>query len=77
MEEVLETVTGVMDGRRQEVEISIVEPRYIEHRHFIKICPCCGLENKGTFPGHVKAGIQYGESVKSLIAYMSIYQYIS
>jgi transposase len=72
----LETVTGVIDCRRQEVEIPVVEPRYIEHRRFVKICPCCGLENKGTFPKHIKAGIQYGKSVKSLIAYLSIYQYI-
>ena len=34
------------------------------------------MEDKGSFPIDVKAPIQYGESVKSLITYMSIYQYI-
>lgn len=73
----LQDVSGVIESRRQEVEIPVVEPRYIEHRRFVKTCPCCGLENRGTFPAHIKAPIQYGKSVKSLIAYLSTYQYIS
>jgi transposase len=72
----LETVPGVIDCRRQEVEIPPVQPRYIEHRRIVKQCPCCGLKNKGTFPSQVKAPIQYGSSVRSLIAYMSVYQYL-
>jgi transposase len=67
----LETVTEVMDCRRQEVEIPVVD------RRFVKICPYCGLENKGTFPNPIKAGIQYGKSVKSLMARLSIYQFLA
>ena len=37
----LASVAGRIDIRRQEVEIPIVQPRYIEHRSMVKTCPCC------------------------------------
>jgi transposase len=72
----LEAVEGALASRRQEVEIPIVAPRYIEHRSLIKICPCCGLSNAGTYPIDIKSPIQYGSSVKSLVSYLSVYQFL-
>jgi transposase len=72
----LEEVAGELVSRRQEVEIPIVEPRYIEHRSLVKVCPCCGLSNVGTYPAHIKAPVQYGSSVKSLVSYLSVYQFL-
>jgi transposase len=72
----LETVPGTLYIRRQEVEIPVVQPRCVEHRSLVKTCPCCGLANRGVFPSRVKAPIQYGSSVKSMIVYMSSYQYL-
>jgi hypothetical protein len=46
----LEAVQGEIATRRQEVEIPVVQPLYIEHQSFVKRCPCCGLKNKGAFP---------------------------
>jgi transposase len=51
--------------------------RYVEHQRIEKECPCCKTKNAGDFPPHVKAPIQYGASVKELIAYLSVYQYVS
>ena len=72
----LENVPAAMVSRRQEVEIPPVQPRYIEHRSMVKKCPCCGQANHGAYPAEVTAPVQYGSSVKSLVAYLSIYQLI-
>ncbi|MDR1882526.1 MAG: transposase [Prevotella sp.] len=61
---------------RQEVEIPPVYPRYIEHQSLTRLCPCCGLENKGDFPPDVKVSIQYGSSIQSIISYLSVCQYL-
>ncbi|MDR1896170.1 MAG: transposase [Prevotellaceae bacterium] len=61
---------------RQEVEIPPVYPRYIERQNLTGLCPCCRLENKGDFPPDVKAPIQYGSSVQSIIGYLSVFQHL-
>lgn len=43
----LDSVSATMASRRQEVEIPIIRPYYVEHRSLEKICPCCGLANRG------------------------------
>jgi hypothetical protein len=42
----------------------------------VKVCPCCGLANRGTYPDHIKGPVQYGTSVKSLVSYLSVYQFL-
>jgi transposase len=61
---------------RQEVEIPVIRPCYMEHQILAKECPCCGLKNTGDFPAGVSAPIQYGASVKALPSYLSVYQYL-
>jgi transposase len=72
----LEAITGELVSRRQTVEIPVVQPHYMEHRSLVKICPCCGQSNAGSYPEEVKAPIQYGSSVKSLVSYLSVYQFL-
>jgi transposase len=69
----------VIDSTHRQVVVDILKPLplYTEHRSYRKICPCCGADNKGVYPEAVKSPIRYGENVKSTVAYMSIYQYVS
>jgi transposase len=50
--------------------------RCVEHQIIEKECPCCKAKNAGDFPSHVKAPVQYGASVKELITYLSVYQFV-
>jgi transposase len=72
----LETVEVTDHTHHQVIDIPKPCPIYMEHRSYHKICPCCGIENRGVYPVSVKAPIQYGENVKSTVAYMSVYQYL-
>jgi transposase len=62
--------------RRQVVDIPPVKPEYTEYRSYHKVCPCCGKLNIGDYPVGVNARIQYGSNVKSIVSYMSVYQYL-
>jgi transposase len=74
--ESLDSVTGEILIRRQEVDLPPVQARYVEHQSIVKTCPLCGLLNRGALPEHLKAPVQYGSSVKSLVGYMSVFQYL-
>lgn len=63
-------------SRRQEIELPVYHPVYIEHQSHVKICPCCGKKNAGDYPCHIQAPVQYGSSVQSIVSYLSVYQYI-
>ncbi|MDR0574860.1 MAG: IS66 family transposase zinc-finger binding domain-containing protein, partial [Tannerella sp.] len=72
----LKAVSAELSSRRQEVEIPVIQPRYVEYRSMVKVCPCCGPANRGTYPDHIKGPVQYGTSVKSLASYLSVYQFL-
>jgi transposase len=72
----LQEVVSVSYMRRQVVDIPPVHPVYTEHRSHLKICPCCGFENRGIFPDRLQSPIQYGARVEATAAYMSVYQYL-
>jgi transposase len=72
----LENVPAIAQTRRQVVDIPPVKPEYTEHRSFQKVCPDCGGVNRGVYPEEVKAPIQYGKNVKSMVAYLSVYQHL-
>lgn len=61
--------------KRQVVDIPPVSAIFTEHRIYKKICSC-GKTSCGTFPQQVKASIQYGARIESMIAYMSTRQYV-
>jgi transposase len=72
----LQSVESLSYTRRQLVDIPPIQPIYTEHRSHIKICPNCGLENRGVFPERLQAPVQYGEVIEDTVGYMSVYQYL-
>lgn len=74
--ESLENVSVTDFTRRQVLDIPPVFAEYVEHRCCQKQCPVCGQENTGVCPEGVTSPIQYGERIKSVVSYLSVYQYI-
>jgi transposase len=72
----LENVLSSGQTHRQTVDIPPVKPEYTEHCSHHKACPDCGKVNTGLYPHGVNAPIQYGPSVKSIVSYMFVYQYL-
>ena len=66
----LENITSVREEKRQVFDIPPPSVVVTEHRAQTKICPCCGVKNKGEFPNGVNACAQYGNNVKALSAYL-------
>ena len=62
--------------RRQVFDIPAIKMEVTEHRGEIKVCPCCGNENRAQFPADVPASLQYGVGVKSLATVLMNYQII-
>ncbi len=63
--------------RTERRQVHDLPPRRIEvteHQVPTIICGRCGTHNKGEFPPHVKAPVQYGGGVKSVAAYLLGYQ---
>lgn len=72
----LANATHILKSKRQVIEIPPITPIYEEFRLYSCQCPHC-LHNQLTdFPLGVNAPIQYGSTVESLIAYLSVYQYV-
>lgn len=61
--------------RRQVVDIPPIEAIVTEHRAYGARCGC-GYCHKGTFPFTVKAPVQYGNNLCSLVCYLSTRQFI-
>jgi len=62
--------------KRQVFDIPVIKMEVTEHRGEIKVCPCCGSENRAKFPAEVPASLQYGVGVKSLVTVLMNYQII-
>lgn len=65
----LEEVEAVSVDKRQVFDLPPIAMTVTEHQAQTKICPCCGVRNKGTFPENLNAPVQYGERIKALAAY--------
>lgn len=65
-----------VSGRESRQVFDIPEPKIeiTEHIVDVKICPVCGNTHKGMFPEDVKAPVQYGSKIKTLISYFVVYQ---
>jgi len=62
--------------RKQEIVIPPIIPKYIEHQSFVCTCSKCSAQTTSELPPYLKANIQYGKNIQSLITYLSVYQYI-
>ncbi|MEK7295130.1 MAG: IS66 family transposase [Actinomycetota bacterium] len=56
--------------RRQVFDLPPVTPIITEHQVEVKVCPGCGLENRGQFPARVGGIVNYGPRLKSLALYL-------
>jgi transposase len=73
----LKGVEGEIVRRGQILDIPPIEIQVCEHRGISIICPCCGRSNEGQLPGTLDyAPVQYGGRMKSIISYLSVYQYM-
>ncbi len=62
-------------GKRQVIDIPVVQPFYVEHQVYKKTCSC-GHQTCGSYPENVKASISYGANTESLIGYFFARQYL-
>jgi len=72
----LEEVPRDGEERRQVFDLPPLKLEVTEHKTDIKRCPHCSHENRGRFPEGVNAPVQYGPGVKSVMVYLSAYQFI-
>jgi transposase len=62
-------------GKRQVVDIPVIQPKYIEHRVYRKECNC-GHTTCSSYPQNVKASVSYGANTESLVGYLFSRQYM-
>jgi transposase len=62
---------------RQVFEIPAIRIEVTAHRAEIKVCPACGMANKGTFPESASQAVQYGPVVKTWASYFTNEHHIS
>ena len=66
----------VIIARRQVVELPLIQATIKEHRQYAVQC-ACGQVNKAVFPKDASSPISYGNSIESMIGYLSVRQYMS
>ena len=64
-------------ARRQVIDLLPIQPIVTEHRVHERRCNNCGHNNCGSFPDQVNSPISYGNGIMTMIAYLSVRQYIS
>ncbi len=62
--------------KRQLFDLPKIEMEVTEYEQHTKVCPECKSINKPPFPDNLNANVQYGDNLKSFIAYCSTYQMI-
>jgi transposase len=62
--------------RKQEIVIPPIKPKIIEHQSYSCTCGKCGKQTVSELPIRLRANIQYGQNIQSLVTYLSIYQYL-
>ena len=64
----------VLQSKRQVIELPPITPIYEEYQQFACKCSHCGNKQSSDFPPNVKAPIQYGSSIDTIVSYLSVYQ---
>ena len=62
----------VLPERRQVFDLPNIELRVVEHRIAQRTCPCCQQVERGVFPAHVSAPVQYGGGVHALVQLLNV-----
>ncbi len=55
---------------RQVQDLPPIQLQVIEHQAEVKVCPGCGVLNRGEFPVEVNSVVQYGTTLKGLMVYL-------
>jgi transposase len=61
---------------KQVFDIPKVEMQVTEFQQHNKICPCCKTMNKPDFPVELNSYVQYGDNIKTFVAYLNTYQMV-
>jgi len=72
----LNEVEEIGRERRQVFDIPKLHIEVSEHQSLVKVCPHCGVVNRGQFPCGVTQPTQYGANVKAHAVYLTNYHHI-
>jgi transposase len=72
----LGSVSAIDTQKRQVYDLPEIKMEVTQYEQHTKLCPCCNSINRPEFPLNLNSYVQYGESVKSFIAYLNTYQMI-
>jgi len=61
---------------KQVFDIQPVKMQVTEFQQHNKVCPCCSTVNKPDFPDGLNSYVQYGDNIKTFIAYLNTYQMV-
>ncbi len=61
---------------KQVFDIPPVKMQVTEFQQHNKVCPCCSTANKPDFPAGLNSYVQYGDNIKTFIAYLNTYQMV-
>jgi transposase len=64
------------ESKRQEFDIPPIQLIVKEYRRNSKDCPRCGHHQETDFPQGITNNVQYGPNIKSIVSYLSVYQYL-
>lgn len=72
------SLTGLpmdLHSKRQVIDLPKITPTCTEYQNYQ--CHCtCGHVQKSAYPNGVNAPVQYGNNIRSLVGYLSVYQYL-
>jgi transposase len=71
----ISSVEAILQSTRQVVDIPPIVPIYRQHETYSRKCSC-GKLCQGNFPFYLKGTIQYGPGVETMVAYLSVRQYM-
>jgi transposase len=71
----LDGIDGILKAIRQLIDIPPIKPHVAEYQLLEITCPC-GCKNVGSFPEGIKAPVQFGDNLKSLIIYLNIFHHL-
>jgi len=60
--------------KRQVFDLPPLKIDVTEHRAESKVCSCCGVNNKASFPEAIELPVQYGHNLKAFLVYLNQYQ---
>jgi len=62
--------------KRQSFDLPKIKMMVTQFEQYTKVCPCCNSVNTKAFPKGMTATTQYGDNLRSFMAYCSTYQMI-